>query len=93
MAPLRQVFAKITTTIDWWNPCVKKFRHVGKFLHTSKQTLEHTMLHMHLLATRSNDAKRFNLPTPNEIVVILLRDGYESVHTKDIIIWKQEGGV
>lgn len=88
-----KVLLKLQLLLDWWNSYVKKFRHAGELLRTSKQTLRHAMLHIHLLATRSNDAKRFNLPTTNEIAVILVGDGYENVQTRDIIICKQEGGL
>jgi hypothetical protein len=43
-------------------------------------------LKLHLIASRIKDAHRYNVPTADEVVALIVRDGSEAVDMRDIII-------
>jgi hypothetical protein len=44
-----------------------------------------------LIASRTKDACRYNVPTADEVVALMVRDGYEAVDKRDVVLAQQVG--
>ncbi len=44
-----------------------------------------------LIAFRTKDARRYNVPTANEVVALMVGDGSEAVDRRDVILAQQAG--
>ncbi len=50
-----------------------------------------TDLKLRLIAFQTKDAHRYNVPMANEVVALMVRDGFEAVDKRDIIVAQQVG--
>ncbi len=48
-------------------------------------------LKLHLIASRTKDAHRYNVPTADEVIALMVGDGSKAVDKRDIIIVQQAG--
>jgi hypothetical protein len=83
------------TTFDWLltmmyniNPYVKVFKMVRDMMVTKGVPID---LKLPLIAFRTKDAHRYNVPMANEITTLMVGDGSEVVDRCDVIIAKQVG--
>jgi hypothetical protein len=50
-----------------------------------------TYLKLHLIASRTKDARRYNVPTTDEITALMVGDVSEVVNRCDVIVAQQDG--
>ncbi len=50
-----------------------------------------TDLKLCLIASRTKDARRYNVPTADEVVELMVKDGCEAVARRDIVVAQQAG--
>jgi hypothetical protein len=48
-------------------------------------------LKLRLIASRTKDARRYNVPTADEVAALIVGDGSEVVHRHDVVIAQQFG--
>ncbi len=44
---------------------------------------------MHSIASRTKDARRYNVPTVNEVVALMVGDGSEAIDRRDVTVAQQ----
>ncbi len=44
---------------------------------------------MRLIASRTKDARRYNVPTADEVAALMVGDGFEAVDKRDVVITQQ----
>jgi len=83
------------TTLDWLltmmyniNPYVKVFKMARDMMVIECAPMD---LKLCLIASRTKDARRYNVPTANEVVALMVRDGSEVVDRCDVIFAQQAG--
>jgi hypothetical protein len=70
------------------NPYVEMFKMARDMMATEGAPMD---LKLRLIASRTKDARQYNVPTPNEVVALMVGDGFEVVDRRDIIIAQQAG--
>jgi hypothetical protein len=48
-------------------------------------------LKLRLIASRTKDARQYNVPTTDEVVALMVGDGSEAVDRRDIVVVQQSG--
>ncbi len=43
-------------------------------------------LKLHLIASRTKDAHRYNVPTVDKVVALIIGDGSEAINRRDVVI-------
>ncbi len=81
------------TTLDWLltmmyniNPYVEVFKMARDMMATEGAPMD---LKLHLIASRTKDARRYNVPTVDEVATLMVGDGSEAVHKPDVILGQQ----
>jgi len=68
------------------NPYVEVFKMARDMTTTKSAT---TDLKLHLIASQTNDAHRYNVSTIDEIVALMVGNGFEVVDMRDVIVVQQ----
>ncbi len=68
------------------NPYVKVFKMARDMMATEGVPMD---LNLRLIASRTKDAYRYNVPTTNEIVTLMVGDGSEAVKRRDVVVAQQ----
>jgi hypothetical protein len=81
------------TMLDWLlnmmyniNPCVEVFKMARDMMATKGAP---TDLKLHLIASRTKDARRYNVSMANEVATLMVGDGYEAVDRRNIVVVQQ----
>ena len=85
----RKTMAKLQSVLNRHNQYCKMFLHAFEIL----QSTPSTDLHIRILANPSADLRRYNLPTANELAVIVPGDDTRAVDPRDIILHRREGSL
>jgi len=70
------------------NPYVKVFKMVWDMMATEGAPMD---LKLHLIASRTKDARRYNVLTADEVDALMVGDGSEAVNRRDIVLAQQAG--
>jgi len=70
------------------NPYVKMFKMARDMIATECAPMD---LKLRLIASRTKDARRYNVPTTDEVAASLVGDGSEAVNKRDVVIAQQAG--
>jgi hypothetical protein len=70
------------------NPCVEVFKMARDMMATEGVP---TDLKLHLIASRTKDARRYNVPTVDDVIALMVRDGFEAIDRCDVVIVHQAG--
>lgn len=73
--------------LDLYNPYVKIYRSVRD--RVSCNGVEN--LKLRILSDRNHDARRYNIPTANEVAALIVGDFDTAHHDRDIVVEKQSG--
>jgi hypothetical protein len=65
------------------NPYVEVFKMARDMMATEGAP---TDLNLRLITSRTKDACQYNVPTANEVTTLMVRDGFEVVDWRDVII-------
>jgi hypothetical protein len=83
------------TTLDWLltmmyniNPYVEVFKMARDMIVTEGVPMD---LKLRLIASRTKDARRYNVPTIDEVAVLMVGDGSEAVDRRDVVLAQQAG--
>ncbi len=68
------------------NPYVKVFKMAGDMMATEGAPMD---LKLRLIAFRTKDAHRYNVPTTDEVVALMVGDDFEVVDKRDVVIVQQ----
>jgi len=81
------------TTLDWLltmmyniNPYVEVFKMARDMMAIEGAPMD---LKLHLIASRTQDARRYNVPTVGEVAALIVGDGFEAVDKRDVVIAQQ----
>ncbi len=70
------------------NPYVEVFKMARDMMATEGVP---TDLKLRLIAFRTKDARRYNVPMADEVVALIIKDGFEVVDRHDIVVAQQVG--
>jgi hypothetical protein len=70
------------------NPYVEVFKMARDMMAKEGAPMD---LKLRLIASRTKDARQYNVPTADEVVALMVGDGYEVVDRRDIVIAQQVG--
>ncbi len=70
------------------NPYVKVFKMARDMMATKGVPMD---LKLRLIASQTNDAHRYNVPTADEVVALMVGDGSKAVDRRDVVIAQQAG--
>jgi hypothetical protein len=70
------------------NPYVEMFKMARDMMATEGAPMD---LKLRLIAFRTKDACRYNVPTANEVATLMVGDGSEVVDRRDVILTQQTG--
>jgi hypothetical protein len=70
------------------NPYVEVFKMARDMITTKGVPMD---LKLRLIASRTKDARRYNVPTANEVIALMVGDGSEAVDRHDVVIAQQVG--
>ncbi len=83
------------TTLDWLltmmyniNPYVQVFKMARDMMAIEGAPMD---LKLRLIASRTKDARQYNVPTANEVVALMIGDGFEAVDRRDVVLVQQAG--
>jgi hypothetical protein len=65
------------------NPYVKMFKMARDMMATEGVPMD---LKLRLIAFRTKDARRYNVPTANEVTALMVGDGFEVVDRRDVVV-------
>jgi hypothetical protein len=65
------------------NPYVKVFKMVRDMMATEGAPMD---LKLHLIASRTKDARRYNVLTADEVDALMVGDGSKAVNRRDIVL-------
>ncbi len=74
---------RLLTMIYNINPYVEVFKMARDMMATESAP---TDLKLHLIASRTKDARRYNMPTADEVVALMVGDGFKAVDKRDVVI-------
>jgi hypothetical protein len=70
------------------NPYVEVFKMVRDIMATDYAPMD---LKLRLIAFQTKDAHRYNVPTTDEIIALMVGDGSEAVDRRDVVLAQQAG--
>jgi hypothetical protein len=70
------------------NPCVEVFKMARDMMATEGAPMD---LKLRLTASRTKDARRYNVPTTDEVVALMVGDGSEIIDRRDVVLAQQAG--
>jgi hypothetical protein len=70
------------------NPYVKVFKMVRDMMATEGIS---TNLKLCLITFRTKDVRQYNVPMADEIVALMVGDGFEAVDRRDVVVAQQAG--
>jgi hypothetical protein len=70
------------------NPYVEVFKMARDMMATEGPPMD---LKLRLIACRTKDARRYNVPTANEVAALMVGDGSEAVDRRDVVLAQQAG--
>jgi len=70
------------------NPYVEVFKMARDMMATEGAPVD---LKLHLIASRTKDARRYNVLTANEVAALMVGDGSEAVDRRDVVLAQQAG--
>jgi hypothetical protein len=70
------------------NLYVKVFKMARDMIATEGVPMD---LKLRFIASRTKDAHRYNVPTVDEVVALMVGDGFEAVDKRDVVITQQAG--
>jgi hypothetical protein len=70
------------------NPYVEVFKMVRDMMATKGAPIDSKL---HLITSRTKDAHQYNVPTANEVIALMVRDGSEAINRRDIVVAEQVG--
>jgi hypothetical protein len=70
------------------NPYVKVFKMARDMMATEGAPMD---LKLRLIASRTKDARRYNVPTADEVAVLMVGDGFEAIDRRDIVLAQRAG--
>jgi hypothetical protein len=70
------------------NPYVEVFKMAKDMMATEGAPMD---LKLRFIAFRTKDARRYNVPTADEVAALMVRDGYEVVDRRDVVLAQQVG--
>jgi hypothetical protein len=83
------------TTLDWLltmmyniNPYVEVFKMARHMMATEGAPMD---LKLRLIASRTKDARQYNVPTADEVTALMIGDGSEAVDRRDVVLAQQAG--
>ncbi len=65
------------------NPYVEVFKMARDMMATEGVPMD---LKLRLIASRTKDARRYSVPMPDEVAVLMVGDGSEAVDRRDVIL-------
>jgi F420-dependent methylenetetrahydromethanopterin dehydrogenase len=65
------------------NPYVKLFKMARDMMATEGAPID---LKLCFITSQTKDAHRYNVPTTNEVVALMVRNGFEVVDKRDIVV-------
>jgi mitochondrial fission protein ELM1 len=65
------------------NPYVEVFKMARDMMATEGAPMD---LKLHFIASRTKDARRYNVPTADEVVALMVGDGSEAVDRHDVVL-------
>jgi hypothetical protein len=68
------------------NPYVEVFKMARDMMATEGVPMD---LKLRLIASRTKDARRYNVPTVDEVVALMVGDGFEAVDRRDVVLAQQ----
>jgi hypothetical protein len=68
------------------NPYVKVFKMVRDMMVTEGVPMD---LKLHFIASRTKDARRYNVSMANEVAALMVGDGSEAINRRDVIVAQQ----
>jgi len=70
------------------NPYVEVFKMARDMMATKGAPMD---LKLHLIASQTKDARRYNVLTADEVATLMVGDGSEAVDKRDIVLAQQVG--
>jgi hypothetical protein len=70
------------------NPHVKVFKMARDMMATEGAPMD---LKLHLIASQTKDARRYNVPTADEVIALMVGDGSEAINRRDVVLAQQAG--
>ncbi len=70
------------------NPYVEVFKMARDMMATKGAPVD---LKLRLIASRTKDARRYNVPTADEVVALMVGDGSEAIDRRDVVLAQQVG--
>jgi len=70
------------------NPYVEVFKMARDMMATESAP---TYMKLRFIAFRTKDARRYNVPTIDEVIALMIGDGFEAVDRRDVIVAQQAG--
>jgi len=70
------------------NPYVEVFKMARDMMATEGAPMD---LKLRLIASRTKDARRYNVPTADEVATLMVGDGFEVINRRDVILAQQTG--
>jgi len=70
------------------NPYVEVFKMARHMMATEGAPMD---LKLRLIASRTKDARRYNVPTADEVVALMVGDGSEAVDRRDVVLAPRAG--
>jgi hypothetical protein len=81
-------FDQLLTMMYNINPYVKVFKMARDMMATEGAAMD---LKLRLIASRTKDARRYNVPTADEVVALMVGDGSEAIDRRDVVLVQQAG--
>jgi hypothetical protein len=81
-------FDQLLTMMYNINPYVKVFKMARDMMATEGAAMD---LKLRLIASRTKDARRYNVPTADEVVALMVRDGSKAIDRRDVVLAQQAG--
>jgi hypothetical protein len=70
------------------NPYVEMFKMASDMMATEGAPMD---LKLRLIASRTKDARRYNVPTTDEVATLMVGDDSEAVNRRDVVLAQQAG--
>jgi hypothetical protein len=70
------------------NPYVEAFKMARDMMATEGAPVD---LKLRLIASRTKDARRYNVPTADEVIALMVGDGSEAIDRRDVVLAQQVG--
>jgi hypothetical protein len=72
----------------YYDPYVEVFKMAKDVMATEGAPMD---LKLRLIASRTKDAHRYNVPTVDELTALMVGDGSEAVDRRDVVLAQQTG--